>query len=238
MGCTSSKPAAVSQPAPSSNRPPANAPGPAPALTATTSVTTTTITTQSDSATKLDEQPAPTRNEPSANASYPVSTSTASVAAATTTITTQSDNETKPAEPPVAAPLEEAAASESVGTTEQGNSFAEQDSPAEELAAATEVAVSEMPMPATVKILPAVGFVIKTRNLNNDEKLFVNVMTFQYLKTGVMISIPKERSVDKKGEECVAFGMILDTESLDSCRGNPSETNEVYAKSPLVSSLL
>lgn len=56
-------------------------------------------------------------------------------------------------------------------------------------------------------ITPNVGFVIKTKDLNTHEKIFINILYHE--KVTEMIPVPAKESTDKKGERCLAYSVVL-----------------------------
>lgn len=80
-------------------------------------------------------------------------------------------------------------------------------------------------------IQPYPGYVIKTKSLASDEKLFVNV--FHHYMVDEDGNYPvKDRItvIDKKGEQCIAYGVVIPTVLFDRGEENIQSKEEVSAK--------
>lgn len=69
---------------------------------------------------------------------------------------------------------------------------------------------------AFIDFLPNAGFVIKTKKIANNQKIFVNVMHHHYVfETDKFITRGVQFAADKKGEACMTFTAVIPTSIYD-----------------------
>ena len=59
----------------------------------------------------------------------------------------------------------------------------------------------------TLQVVPLAGFVLKTRRISTNQKVFVNI--FYHGIVGSLLSTPAKQQVDKKGESCSVYDIIM-----------------------------
>ncbi len=76
-------------------------------------------------------------------------------------------------------------------------------------------------------IQPFPGYVIKTKSLATDEKLFINVFHHFLIEEDKFPVNDRITVVDKKGEQCIAYGIAIPTVLFERGEENTLSKEEV-----------
>lgn len=81
----------------------------------------------------------------------------------------------------------------------------------------------------SLQVVPLAGFVLKTRRMSTNQKVFVNI--FYHGIVGSLLSTPAKQQVDKKGQACSVYDIIMPEAHYLDCVGDEIIRDQACAES-------